>query len=178
MPSLERLARLARAGEHGDGLNPAQWEALRYLSRANRFSNSPGALTRYLGATKGTISQTVMALERKGYVTKTGRFGEGRSVALLLTPKGSEALASNAWTRLAAAAENLGAKTRRRLAKALRELLATELSHGNHLSFGQCWTCRFFRENNKGKGPHQCMYFNEALSEAETHLICIAHQEG
>ena len=178
MPSLERLARLARAGEHGHGLNPAQWEALRYLARANRFSNSPGALTRYLGATKGTISQTVMALERKGYVTKAERAGERRSVLLVLTPKGHEALASNSWTRLATAAENLGPKTRRRLAKGLRELLATELSHGQHESFGQCLTCRFFREHNKGRGPHHCMYFDEPLSEAETSQICIAHQEG
>ena len=64
---LERLARIMRAREHEGGLNPAQWEALRYLSRANRFSDSPGALTRYLGATKGTISQTLMALERKHF---------------------------------------------------------------------------------------------------------------
>ena len=177
MPSLERLARLARAGEHGGGLNPAQWEALRYLSRANRFSNSPGALTRYLGATKGTISQTVMSLERKGYVSKAERAGERRSVSLVLTARGHEALASNSWTRLAAAAENLGPKTRRRLAKGLRELLATELSHGNHDSFGQCHSCRFFREDQKGRGPHHCMYFDEPLGEPEINLICIAHQD-
>ena len=67
---LERLTRLMRAGEHEGGLNPAQWEALRYLSRANRFSNSPIALTRFLGSTKGTISQTIKALERKGYIAK------------------------------------------------------------------------------------------------------------
>lgn len=177
IPSLERLARLARAGEHGGGLNPAQWEALRYLARANRFSNSPGALTRYLGATKGTISQTLMSLERKGFITKTERVGERRSVSLVLTPRGHEALAGNSWVRLAAAAENLGHKTRRRLAKGLRELLATELSHGNHESFGQCPTCRFFRENNKGKGPHHCMYFDASLNETEIHQICYAHQE-
>ena len=53
---LERLARLMRSASQTQGLNAAQWEALRYLSRANSFSNSPGALTRYLGATKGTIS--------------------------------------------------------------------------------------------------------------------------
>ena len=58
---LERLARLMRAKEHEDGLNPAQWESLRYLARANRFSNSPGALTRYLGATKGTMVQDASA---------------------------------------------------------------------------------------------------------------------
>ena len=41
---LERLARVMRAREHEDGLNPAQREALRYVARANRFSNTPGAL--------------------------------------------------------------------------------------------------------------------------------------
>ena len=85
---LERLARLMRASEHDGDLNPAQWEALRYLARANRFSNSPAALTRYLGATKGTISQTLMALDRKGYIAKAERPGEKRSITLTLTVTG------------------------------------------------------------------------------------------
>src|ERR1700754_3675828 len=91
--TLERLARLMRAADFGDGLNPAQWEALRYLARANRFSNSPGALTRYLGATKGTVSQTVKSLERKSLIAKSGRADEKRSVALGLTDKGRGMLA-------------------------------------------------------------------------------------
>ncbi len=176
---LERLARLMRAGEHEEGLNPAQWEALRYLSRANRFSNSPGALTRYLGATKGTISQTVMALERKGLVAKSIREGEKRSVALLLTPKGEEALSRDPWSKLSAAAEDLGGKTRRRLAKGLRELLARELKRGGHLSFGHCHTCRYFREKGRDgdpQGPHLCMLLDEPLSASDLQLICVEHE--
>src|SRR5262249_51223226 len=80
---LERIARLTRAAEHGDQLNPAQRETLRYLSKCNRFSNSPGAITQYLGATKGTISQTVKALERKGHIDKSQREAERRSIALV-----------------------------------------------------------------------------------------------
>lgn len=176
---LERLARLMRAGEHEEGLNPAQWEALRYLARANRFSNSPGALTRYLGATKGTISQTVIALERKGFVTKSVRAGEKRSVALLLTPKGEEALIRDPWSKLSTAAEDLGGKTRRRLAKGLRELLARELKRGNHLSFGHCHTCRYFREKGRDgdpAGPHLCMLLDEPLSASDSQLICVEHE--
>ena len=41
-----RLARLLRARGHSNGLNPAQWEALRYLAVANQFSNTPGAMAR------------------------------------------------------------------------------------------------------------------------------------
>jgi len=176
---LERLARLMRAKEHEDGLNPAQWESLRYLARANRFSNSPGALTRYLGATKGTISQTVKALERKGYVVKAGREGERRSVTLVLTSKGEAALARDPWAQLADAAGDLGGKTRRRLLKGLRELLQEELKKGRHQSFGLCATCRFFREKGHDgdpRGPHQCMLLDAPLSVADSRKICVEHQ--
>ena len=176
---LERLARLMRAREHGGELNPAQWEALRYLNRANRFSNSPGALTRYLGATKGTISQTLMALERKGFISKSIRVGEKRSISLMLTPKGREMLALDPWNALATAADDLGGKTRRRLSKGLRELLAEELQRQELDSFGQCPTCRFFREKGRSAdpaGPHHCMYFDQPLTREVTELICIAHE--
>ena len=63
---IGRLDRLARSGINVAGLNPAQWDALRYLSRANRFSRTPAALADYAGSTRGTISQTLIALEQKG----------------------------------------------------------------------------------------------------------------
>jgi DNA-binding MarR family transcriptional regulator len=179
--ALERLARLMRAEEHQDGLNPAQWEALRYLARANRFSNSPGALTRYLGATKGTVSQTIIALERKGFVEKAARDGEKRSVSLTLAEKGRAALAGDPWARLQAAAAGLGEKTRRRMAKGARELLEAELERGGHAAFGPCAGCRYFRERgmeDDARGPHQCMLFGAPLSKAETALICAEHAAG
>lgn len=176
---LERLARLMRAREHDDGLNPAQWEALRYLDRANRYSNSPGALTQFLGATKGTISQTLMSLERKGCIAKSARAGEKRSVVLELTSQGKAMLAKDPWKHLADGVGDLGSKTRRRLAKGLRELLAGELQRGRHKSFGLCATCRFFREKGRGgdaKGPHHCMLFEAPLSAADSQLICVEHE--
>ncbi len=170
---LERLARILRAAEHSGELNPAQWEALRYIARANRFSNSPGALTRYLGATKGTISQTVMALERKGLVAKSARQGERRSVSLTLTPKGQVQLDDDPWAELAKAADALGGKTKRRLYKGLRELLAHEITAHKLASFGSCPSCRYFREKGRDKapdGPHLCMLFEEALGSQEIDL--------
>ena len=174
---LERLARLLRAREHEDGLNPAQREALRYLARANRFSNTPGALTRYLGATKGTISQTVMALERKGFITKAERNAR-KAVHLTLTDKGRDVLARDPWSDLAAAVEELGGKTRRRMQRGLEELLEGELKRSGLASFGQCSTCRFFREKGRdgdAKGPHLCMLFEDALSNDDSVRICIEH---
>lgn len=175
---LERLARLMRAREHEDGLNPAQREALRYLARANRFSATAGALTRYLGATKGTISQTVMALERKGLISKAARDAK-KAVRLTLTVKGRAALAGDPWSQLAIEAGGLGGKTRRRMQRGLEELLAQELKRAGLASFGRCDGCRFFREKGRdadAAGPHLCMFFEEPLTQEDAERICIEHQ--
>ena len=175
---LERLSRLVRAAEHEGDLNPAQWEALRYLGRANRFSNSPGALTQYLGATKGTVSQTVIALVKKGLVVKSPRPAEKRSVALTLTEPGEAMLACDPWRRLAGEIDKLGPKTRKRFARGLRNLLQAELVHGGFREFGVCRSCRYFGEKaaqDETGGPHRCMLFNEPLSGAEARKICLEH---
>lgn len=174
---LERLARLMRSANHGDGLNPAQWEALRYLTKANRFSNSPGALTLYLGATKGTISQTVKALERKGHISKTVRTNEKRSVALVLTPKGEDAISRDPLMALAHDISALGPKTKRRFDKGLSELLFQEVQRQEAPSFGTCHDCRFFRASISGAETHTCMHFQQPLIPAETDRICIAQQD-
>jgi DNA-binding MarR family transcriptional regulator len=171
--TLERLARLMRAADFGDGLNPAQWEALRYLSRANRFSNSPGALTRYLGATKGTVSQTIMSLERKALIVKAGREGEKRSVAIGLTEKGRDTLKRDAWRPLMEEVEALGGKTQRRMAKGLAALLSTESARRGSPSFGSCPDCRFFADAG---GNLRCSLFDAPLAQAETQQICVAHE--
>ena len=175
---LERLARLMRAGEHEGGLNPAQWEALRYLSRANRFSNSPIALARFLGSTKGTISQTIKALERKGYITKSPRENEGRSICLALTEKGTGILKNDPLMELSKSLDELGGKTRRRLSRGLAELLEMELTRREQPSFGTCSSCRYFREKGRetdALGPHSCMLFDAGLTPAESRLICVEH---
>ncbi|MGE0237320.1 MAG: MarR family winged helix-turn-helix transcriptional regulator [Parvibaculaceae bacterium] len=177
--ALERLSRLMRAAEFGNGLNPAQWEALRFLARANRFSNSPGALTRYLGATKGTISQTVKALERKRLIEKSERPGEKRSVVLRLTHAGQEIMTKDPWTALARTCDALGGKTRRRMDRGLADLLAQEITRRLDPSFGSCTTCRFWRADGRSddaRGPHLCMLFDEPLAATEAMQICIAHE--
>jgi DNA-binding MarR family transcriptional regulator len=170
---LERLGRLLRAESHAGGLNPAQWEALRYLARANRFSNSPIALTAYLDATKGTVSQTVKALERKGLIAKAPRAGEKRSITLSLTGKGNEALKADPLAQMTEALDGLGGKSRRRMAKSADEILTAESTRRKLQSFGTCPSCRFFRESSE-QGPF-CMAFEQPLTAEDTRRICVAH---
>jgi hypothetical protein len=124
------------------------------------------------------VSQTLIALERKGYIARALREGGRKSISLSLTAKGVDALARDPWADLARAAEDLGGKTKRRLRRGLAELLEQELGRSGVASFGVCSTCRFFRERGRSedaKGPHLCMAFEEALSEADASLICHEH---
>lgn len=178
---LERLSRLVRAQEHASDINPAQWEALRYLSRCNRFSDSPAALTRYLSATKGTISQTLIALERKGLLTKTPRPGEARSVVLALTPAGEEKLRDDPWRQISAMIETGGVKTRKRLAAGSSKLVRQIIKSRGLPSYGCCVNCRYFREGDAPrdvKGKHWCLLFEQPITKSETTKICASHDSA
>src|SRR3546814_13985685 len=101
---LDRLSRLTRELQFVDGLNPAQWEALRFLATANKYSRSPTALAEYLGATKGTVSQTLIALESKGLITRCKKNCDRRQVDLCLPEAGEAMLAKDPMRPLERAA--------------------------------------------------------------------------
>ena len=123
--------------------------------------------------------QTIIALERKGYIAKSARPGGRKSLSLALTPAGQEMLRRDPWGDVAAAAEELGGKTRRRLHRGLSELLDGELGRAGLASFGLCSSCRFFRQkgrSNEPGGPHLCMLFEQPLTEDDAVRICKAHE--
>jgi DNA-binding MarR family transcriptional regulator len=98
---IDRLERLARSASPRNALNPAQWEALQYLVRANHYSRTPAALADYLGSTRGTVSQTLIALEQKGYLTRETSTRDRRSINLHLTDRGEQALRNDPLLALA-----------------------------------------------------------------------------
>ncbi len=79
---LDRLGRAVHNLQFTDGLNPAQWGALRFISRAKPATCKPSALADYLCTTKGTISQTLKSLEIKGYIRKIAETKDRRVVRL------------------------------------------------------------------------------------------------
>ncbi|MCA0431685.1 MAG: MarR family transcriptional regulator [Proteobacteria bacterium] len=174
LASLERLARLIRQAAHAEGLIPVQWEALRYVARANRLSNSPGALARYIGATKGTVSQTIGRLVKRGLLAKSERPADVRSIALTLTEQARALLMKDPLLAVAGDVDELGGKTHRRLSRGLNLLLAREALRQNQPLFGTCGDCRYLREGNAGAGP-VCMKDNAGLSADEMARLCIEH---
>ena len=92
---LDRLGVVLRADDRqvgGQGaLQPIHRALLRYLARCNRYSDTPGAAATYLGQTKGTVSQSLGVLERRGYVKKRRDARDRRVIRLELTAKGRRA---------------------------------------------------------------------------------------
>jgi DNA-binding MarR family transcriptional regulator len=175
---INRLDRLARAADHRGGLNPAQRDALRYLGLANRFSRSPAALADYLGATRGTVSQSLIALEAKGYVTREPHPCDRRAVTLGLTAAGRAALKEDGGVALLAEAVAAGAGAEApTLARLLDATLAAAIARNGGRAFGVCRTCRHFRaEAHAGTArPHHCALLDVPLGEADAGAICVEH---
>ena len=173
---IDRLERLARSGAPVKGLNPAQWQALRYLARANRFSRTPAALADYLGSTRGTVSQTLIALEEKGFVARAASGRDRRSVELALTAKGAAALAEDPLLTLA---DDIAAATGGRaeaLAEALRAVLRAAVARNGGRAFGVCRTCRHFKAGHLG-APHLCTLLDEPLGEEDIRAICLEQED-
>ncbi len=174
---IDRLDRLVRSGESGHGLNPAHWEALRYLARANRFSRNPSALADYLCSTRGTISQTLIALEQKGHVARTQSTRDKRSVDLELTREGRAALDDDPLDKLAADVAAARSADLATLATLLRETLSRAIQRNGGRPFGVCRTCRHFkRATSRGADYARCTLLNEPLSRDDSLAIC-AEQE-
>ncbi|MEO1034957.1 MAG: MarR family winged helix-turn-helix transcriptional regulator [Pseudomonadota bacterium] len=169
---IERLGRLGRSGRGEDAMNPVQWESLAYFARANRFSRSPGALTEYLGATKGTVSQTINSLERKGLVRKRVAAEDRRAISVDLTRSGEKMLAAKLPSAVDDALAGLSAVERRQLGRSLEKVLSGALQRRDMQHFGLCRTCRFFQRNHADGDPHRCGLLEEPLRDSDAELIC------
>ncbi|HEC90661.1 MAG TPA: MarR family transcriptional regulator [Alphaproteobacteria bacterium] len=168
---LVRLAQIVRSRRHSGGLRPVQWEILRYLSHANRISRCPGFLALYLGTTRGTVSQTLITLEKKGLITRERNAFDGRGTLLNLTAKGRRTAASDPLQELRTVTESMTGGAA--LGEGLRDLLGQMQKLGDLKPFGVCRDCGHFHQEAEADRDHFCDTLNEPVSEEDTHLICL-----
>jgi DNA-binding MarR family transcriptional regulator len=173
---LTRTARLIAGDGYWAGLKPAQWQALRYLAAANRFSRTPGALTAWLGQTKGTVSQTVAALERKGLVERSEDRDDRRLVRLALTPAGRALLAEAPETVADAMTAGLTGDERAAIEPLLARMLTEHLAQRGYRPFGLCAECRHFVRDAPDGAPHRCALLALPLSAEDAGAICIEQE--
>ena len=176
---VTRLGRITHALQFSAGLNPAQWEALRFLARANRYSCSPSALAAYLGSTKGTVSQTLIALESKGYVSRARSGGDRRSVSLALTERGRDLLRKDPLTLLRTAGSALPAAEGDAMRNGLNRFVGILTRTLGRCEFGICEDCRHLHLAGAEGGievPFKCGLTDDPLSEPELEQICVSFQ--
>lgn len=173
---VDRLSRITHAAQFACGLNPAQWEAMRFLSRANRYSASPGALADYLGTTKGTASQTLIALEAKGLVARVRSVVDRRKVRLALTDEGRALLERDPLCVIEQAGQELP-ESQRLLVMSAMNLLVDNLCHRTgEARFGTCGDCCHMRGECRGgcsDGDAVCGLTGEPLGPGELEQICV-----
>lgn len=173
---VERLARVVQNAAHADGLKPAQWEALRYLARANRFSRTPSAVAAYLGTGKGTASQTLNALERKGLIEKAPDPASRRVVRIEVTGAGRDLLRDDPLDSVLSGAERLPPDRATAASEALQALLESALDARGGRPFGACRSCRHFRRDVLDGAPHRCGLLDVPLSEDDSGRLCVEHE--
>lgn len=169
-PLLDRLQRLIASEDWTEDLNPAQRSALGYLRRANRFSRSPSQVADYLCTTRGTASQTLKALEKKGLIAHSDSPLDGRAISYEVTPSGYEASArSNA---LEGAISRMSTEHGTALEEALLELIQLQLKARQFRSFGMCNTCRYHKATAESAW---CALLQVELSEQDAQQLCHEH---
>ncbi len=177
---IGQLERCACGEAFTGGLNPAQWSALRYFQRANRFSRSVGAFARYHGTTMGTASQTVKALVVKGLLCRQRVPGDRRTVRLDLTEAAVSVLTQDPFRILVAAADTLPEPGQAAVAAGLEDMLKQVLTAQGRPHFGLCSACCYLRDApaRPAAGPipeetHHCGLMDEPLSTVETAQLCV-----
>ena len=173
---VDRLGRIMHGLQFASGLNPAQWEALRYFVRANRYSKTPKALANFLGTTKGTASQTLISLESKGYIRRTRCAADRRSVEIELTHEGRELMGNDPLDQIADAAAEISPAESAVLVAAIGRMVKSVCRAQALNEFGCCADC--IHNCPEGTGDTAvagcwCALTSEFLAPDETARICI-----
>ena len=170
----ERLSSLMRADLRqvaaARGLKLVQLEVLIYLSVANRYSDTPRALTEYFAVTKGTMSQTLKALERHGFIDKWTDADDARIQHCALTAEGRSIAAAAYPAACFTALDQDAAST---FADSLAQQLQVLQRAIGLRTFGLCHTCRFFERRARGG---RCGVTGEALTKSDASKICREHE--
>lgn len=174
---LDRVGRMARGLQYSHGLNPAQWDSLRFVARANQPSRTPGGLAAFLGTTKGTASQTLKALEKKGYVRRVANTSDKRVRYLAITEAGEALLNEDPLNCLDLAVRGLAPDLSESLSSALTQLCSEMQSRCGSTDFGVCTRCGHYQGETSG-GSMRCGLKNMDLACTDAGKLCVSFKPG
>ncbi|WP_299615997.1 MarR family transcriptional regulator [uncultured Tateyamaria sp.] len=169
---LHRIARLVVSEGWEEDLNPTQRAALRYLARANRFSRAPSHVADYLSATRGTVSQTLKALSRKGLIKEFPSETDRRSISYEPTPEGL--MRASADDSMTVVLSDLPDEDASDFVDHLSGFISAMLAQRGNRTFGMCSSCL---HHEKRDHDGYCKLLGVELAPEERQQLCHEHRE-
>jgi len=168
-----QLARAAYADCAATGLTQAQWIALRFFSRTNRFSRTVSGFADFHATTRGTASQTVKSLVEKGYLERRPSERDGRSTQFDLTLLARRKLVEDPLEDVVRAIETLTETQQSKTVAGLRTVLGELEKARTGEAIGVCRLCGHLQMDD-GSG-YRCRLMGESLQSGELEELCVRY---
>ncbi|MCC5793492.1 MAG: MarR family transcriptional regulator [Chromatiales bacterium] len=167
-----QLGRAAYGESPQHGMTPAQWAALRYFARANRFSRTVSAFAQFHATTRGTASQTIKSLVNRGLLRRTKSARDGRSVCFDLTDQAGELMVHDPFETVVRVAGRLSTELRAGTLEALSELLDGIARDRSQALPGRCALCGYLDGGDQAGTGFHCRLMQEPLATEELQQLC------
>ncbi len=155
-------------------LQMIHYQVLDYLALCNKYSDTPAAIANFLGITRGTLSQTLIILEKKSFIIKNQDNKDKRFYHIQLSDKGFKILKKAKLTVLFENAAILLEKNSSFIEgeKIFSKALTALQKANNSYSFGICESCKNFQQLSVG---FFCELTQEKLTKNDSQKICQEH---
>ncbi|OJH35779.1 MarR family winged helix-turn-helix transcriptional regulator [Cystobacter ferrugineus] len=156
-----------------EGLSATQGQILAALVEHGPLTGTE--LSKRLGVTLPTISDSVQVLVQKNLVTKSPDPRHPRASLLTPTKKGAEQGArARSWPEfMAGAVTDLSPEEQRAFFTGVMKMIRSLQEQGLVPLSGMCVTCTHFRPNVRaGATPHHCAFVDAPLAEDQLRLDC------
>ncbi|RMF35042.1 MAG: MarR family transcriptional regulator [Chlorobiota bacterium] len=181
--ALERLSAVLRSLQwnavYAEGLYPIQLQVLMLCATRQGQALSPTSLAAELNVTAPTMSDTLAALERKGFIERKPNPVDRRGVVVQLTTQGEgvlervrewDAPLRDALMQVPLPHRELGYEAVLHLLKQLYQLGVITMPH-------MCFTCRWLRyDERRMTTPYYCQLLDRELAPLELRVECPEHE--
>lgn len=162
------------------GINPAQAQVLALLHAREPNGLRLNDIAEELAVTPASASDSVAALERKGFITKQRSADDGRAISVKLTRKGRTFASRDAAAPplFDEAADYLTDEERAVLLRAMLKMIRTMQRRRQIPVARMCVTCAHFRPNAHASAaePHHCALVDAAFGDTLLRVDCPEHE--
>jgi DNA-binding MarR family transcriptional regulator len=183
LEGLERISTVLKTDDwaraRSAGITPTQ------LAILTALEGRPGGLvvkelSALLGVSQPTVTDSILALERKALIEKRSDAADGRSVRIVMTAAGRTAvtLSTSNPGAVGEATAALDEADQENLLVLLVSVIRQLQEHDAIPIQRMCVSCRHFRPNAHADAakPHHCTFVNAAFGQQDLRIDCREHE--